>query len=137
MRTLVSLIAVALLAGCSSDDITNGDGALDQPFRIGYGQHVSIPQEDLTITFTQVDEDSRCPSDLVCIQAGKAKITITAMKEGFPADALSLTLGGTSDPNVATYLDYSITLTELMPYPTSTHMPAPNEYVATLVVTKT
>ena len=137
MKTLVSLVAVALLAGCSSDDMPNSGGSLDQPFQVGYGEQVTIPQEDLTLGFTQVDEDSRCPADLVCIQAGKAKITITAMKEGFPTEVLSLTLGGTSGGNVATYLDYSIRLTKLMPYPLSNHYPVPDEYVATFVVTKT
>jgi hypothetical protein len=137
MKTLVSLVAVGLLAGCSSDDMTGSQGSLDQPFRVGYAQHVTIQQEDLTLSFTQLNDDGRCPAGSVCIIAGSATITITVSKDGAVPETRKLTIGeGGGSGSVAAYLDYTITLVKLEPYPVDNGPRNPNEYIATLVVTK-
>ena len=138
MKPLIFLVAVALLAGCSSDDMTNSQGSLDQPFKVGYGQHVTLLREDLTLSFTQLNGDGRCPAGWECLVVGQATITVALSKEAFPAETRMLTLGGSvPGANVATYLDYTITLVKLDPYPVNDGPRNPNAYVATLVVTKT
>jgi hypothetical protein len=135
MRT-AALLAISLLAGCSNGDAVFNHGSLDRPFSVAYAQQVTIPNEELTIDFTQLNEDSRCPLGTICVIAGQATITITATKTGSPGESFTLTLGPVKDTNTATYLNYTITLVKLTPYPMVNRMPVPSEYVATLVVTK-
>ena len=50
--------------------------ALAQEFTQAPGQSAAIRGEGLHLRFLQVTEDSRCPGDVTCIQAGKASCVI-------------------------------------------------------------
>jgi hypothetical protein len=123
------ILAMLLLVGCSTDHI--GSGGLNQALKVGYGDAVGIRGEGLTIGFTAVNEDSRCWVDVLCDAAGQATITIIVAKEGSAFESRLLTI---PFPDTAGYQNYTITLLQLVPRPISTHVPRPEEYVATLVV---
>ena len=103
---------------------------LDEPFKLAYGQTADIRGEGLSLTFSEVSEDSRCPTGATCITAGRAAIVVKAMKGGSTAD-LRLTMPGAA---TAGFQEYSITVAALTPHPAVDHLPAHGEYTATLQV---
>ena len=127
----LALAAVVLLGGCSSGESRHPQ--LDEGFKLAYATARTIDGEQLTLRFAAINEDSRCPSDVQCVQAGQATITLRLAKDGAEVATRTLTLPGAE---VATYLNYTVTLLELAPYPVSTHQATANEYVATLVVAR-
>ena len=72
--------------------------------------------EDLKVSFLGINDDSRCPSDVQCIQAGWVTVRLRVgdqeMQLRLPGDA--------TIPNAAVAGSYIITLVEVTPYPTST-----------------
>ncbi len=129
MKLLVFL--AALMAGCSSDSDTVI--TLDQPFTLGYAEHRSVDRDTLTLTFTAVIEDSRCPTGVQCVQAGQASIALQASADGSASQELTLTV---PTPDTATYAGYSIQLLSLDPYPVADQPTETEKYEATLVVSK-
>jgi hypothetical protein len=108
---------------------------LGKPFELKFGQKASINSEKIDITFTGLIEDSRCPSDVVCIQAGQATIEVSVMVNGTDAGRQNLTVGPRGNES-ATFGQYLVRLEKLDPYPVSTKQTAQEDYVATLVVSK-
>jgi len=127
----LTLMAVLWLGGCSTGDARHP--GLDEGFKLAYATEQMIDGEKLTLSFTEINEDSRCPSDVQCVQAGQATITLRLTKDGAELATRTLTLPGAES---ATYMNYTVTLLELAPYPVSTHQTVASEYVATLVVAK-
>jgi hypothetical protein len=84
--------------------------ALGETFPVGVGEAVTIAGEGLTVTFTSVVSDNRCPPGVQCIVAGSATISVTAAKAGMPVAGLTL---GTDTPTSATYGKYTIELVGL------------------------
>lgn len=84
--------------------------------------------DDLKVTFLGVEDDSRCPFDVTCIQAGwittRIQIGDQQVRLRLPGDA--------SVPNAAVAGSYIVTLVEVTPYPKSTEKI--NDYTATLRV---
>jgi hypothetical protein len=109
---------------------------LGRPFDLKFGQQASsIDSEKIDITFTDLIEDSRCPSDVVCIQAGRATIAVSVAVNGTDAGQQNLTVGPNGNSS-ATFGQYSIRLVKLDPYPVSTKQTAKEDYIATLIVSK-
>ena len=94
----------------------------------------------LWLTFTGVPEDSRCPTDVVCVWEGDAVAEITAhppcYKEGCLAPSAQFRLHTTLEPKSAEYFGYRVTLVRLMPHPVSTRHIEQREYVAWVKVTQ-
>lgn len=125
---LILLILVSM--ACSSDEFESP--GLGDDLMVAFGERVLIPAESLIITFTELNEDSRCPSDVICGWEGQATITVTIARGSSDAEPRTLREHG----EAASFFHYSIALVELSPYPTTSHQSTPDEYVATLVVTK-
>lgn len=104
---------------------------LDTEFEIKSQQHIEIPTENLTITFLEVSEDSRCPSDVTCVWAGKATLRLDVAKDQNKVITLS-----TDDNAVSMFDQYQIQLMDLKPYPISTTHINSEDYVVTIGVTK-
>jgi hypothetical protein len=130
---LITVLAVAL-GGCS--DSGSNLGALDKPLRVAYQDQVTLPAQDLTIVFTALDEDSRCPVPATCAAAGQATMSIALSMPDSPIEPRTLTLGPAPGSKVAGYQGFTITLVKLVPYPSVGHQPLPSDYVATLVVSR-
>ena len=126
MRLLPVLVALFLVA-------CEGNPKLDQEITLAFSEQKTIEDEALTLTFTALNEESRCPGGTQCAWAGQATITIEASKPGTSPASFALTV---PSPNTTSYSGYSITLVDLAPYPTAGHQAAPEEYVATLLVTR-
>src|SRR4051812_20006945 len=48
----------------------------DEPFTLAFGDRARIEHRDTRVRFTAMIEDSRCPADVRCIQAGRARVRL-------------------------------------------------------------
>lgn len=92
----------------------------------------TITFDTLKITFLKTLEDSRCPSDVTCIWQGRASIKLNTEIENQKKDII-LTTGENSTIQMEMY---KINLIDLKPYPISTKIIIPEEYVVTLDISK-
>jgi hypothetical protein len=76
----------------------------------------------VSISFAAVTEDSRCPSDVQCIQAGIVKVSVQTI-DGMGTSTMEIKPGDT-----ITTETLSITLLEVSPYPISTQRILPEDY---------
>jgi hypothetical protein len=114
------------------------NATLGEEFRLGTGETAFIQPDNLKITFLNVTEGSRCPSDVVCVWAGQAVAVLQISKEDrvfFPL--ANITVSGSGEGLSNANVDgkgYSLKITKLEPYPKSTEKTA--NYTVTLVVSK-
>jgi len=95
------------------------------------GTSATLP-DGLKVTLDGVKSDSRCPSDVQCVRAGEAVVTVTLSK---PADGqVQRELRTTAPASEAPYLTYVVKLVALAPYPKSPQQIRPEDYVATFTV---
>jgi hypothetical protein len=145
-RILVSSYAVLGLAlgtgaiAAAAIDATHSPAAasidpatpLGQPFALVEGE-AAIVDGRLTVRFSDLIEDSRCPTDVQCVWEGNAAIAV----EVSIADSLPATLCLNTNPRfatAATYASYSIELLALDPYPSMSTATA-EPFRAALIVT--
>jgi hypothetical protein len=112
------------------------------PFQLKTGQTALLDQQGPLMEFVEVVEDSRCALDVVCIQAGRARVLlrVSSLGDVLGFSTLELTLeAGLADPEAGTvtgiFDKYLFELSVLDPYPKTT-APQPPDYTATIVVTK-
>ncbi|MBR8833728.1 MAG: hypothetical protein DSM106950_06730 [Stigonema ocellatum SAG 48.90 = DSM 106950] len=108
---------------------------LDTQFKLKYGQIALISSEKLRIKFLNVTNDSRCPIDVQCIQAGQVTIELEIFKNNRSIGTLSLTSNAGREDLAIGYVDgYSIKLVRVDPLPRTTKPIDISDYVATLIV---
>lgn len=82
----------------------------------------TAPFKDLSIRTLSIEEDSRCPSDVQCIQAGTVRVKVQVVSGmGTSTSVLKLEEVFTTEAEV-------ITLTDVRPYPKSTQTIASADY---------
>jgi hypothetical protein len=114
--------------------------SLDRSFQLIVGQTVKIGSEGPWVEFLSIEEDSRCPLDVVCIQSGKATVKIGVRFDALDTGFQELTLEvGNFDADTGKVTGesgaYLIEASVLDPYP-RTSIQDPPEYVVTLTVTE-
>lgn len=126
-------------------DATSATGStdLESPFSIGINQTAYLASADLDLSFVDVTEDSRCPSDVQCIWAGQVSVLVELkiVSSGENLGRFGMTLigaaeSGTDNDDHLSIGGYLVELVNVMPYPISTRVIDPSEYVATLTVSK-
>ncbi len=134
------IVTAALVASLSlqPSDTKNAYAAdataeIGQPFILGVNQTAHIEPAGFDVTFVIVTEDSRCPSDVVCVWAGQVSIVVDVKASGGSHGQLTLTLTG-GQASAKSFGRYSIKLLDVQPYPLSTEEILPSDYVTTLVV---
>ena len=133
---------VLALAGCQShaaqaDPIEAG---LDHEFVLHGGQEVTIRGADLRLRFTDVLEDSRCPTEVECFWTGQARIAVDAVHgQGVPTPVEFNTNPAPGQGKLTNEVgNYTVELKSLDPYPkTPDDSPALTDYRATLLVRQT
>lgn len=68
--------------------------ALGEAFSVKVGESVSVTGAGLSVTFTALVSDSRCPRGVQCIQAGNAVITVGLARAGSAPVTLTLNTDG-------------------------------------------
>lgn len=96
--TLIPLFLTCLfVTACASAPFSLSPAAtpvqaqLDQPFTLDFGRSVQLAGDDLTVTFVEMRQDSRCPSEVNCAERGQAIISIQAQKGSLPPSTFDLT----------------------------------------------
>ena len=128
------ILCLLVATGCDEKSAIGPSVPLNERFTLGVGDVALIDGTELRVQFTRVSGDSRCPADAVCIQGGDAIVHLRALAGGFRADFELHT--GDARQAVAVHRDVRIELVQLQPYPFSSRTIAPDEYVVTLLVTR-
>ena len=132
---------IALGSGCHNPLLDQEEdlipAELGEQFQLTVNQTAFIESENMKITFSDVLEDSRCPSDVVCVWEGQISVLVSILQNEQPLGELMLT-GRAGNEELATegLEGYSIRLVLADPYPISTEIIELSDYVITLVVTK-
>ena len=144
MRTAPRWLIVAVLAlamtACQASRKADADPvefALGQQFPLSGGQEATIAGENLRVRFTDVLEDSRCPTEVECFWTGQARIAAAVEPAGREATIVDFNTNPAPGQNVQSVAvdGYTIDLKSLEPYPrTPDDGVALEEYTATLVV---
>lgn len=90
--------------------------------------------KNLTIKFVSLVEDSRCPTDTKCIQAGNARIQIEVKKAGGASKTFELNTN--TKPQAVSFAGYTIKLTDLNPKPATNIRINRNGYTAAFIIFK-
>ena len=131
MRPLAALICLLLGTACS-DSPTGPTVPLNSEFVLAPGNSAFIEDAPASVRFNRVTGDSRCPADVVCVQGGDAIVSVTVTSTSGSREHELHT--GTMAP--VRHDDLTITLVQLAPYPFSSGPIQPNDYRATLRVTR-
>lgn len=113
----------------------SGPAALEQPFRLGVGESATLEAEKLVIRFVKVQGDTRCPSDVQCVQAGEAFALLEVQQAGGPVNSLIVSTMPTRPKGI--FGEYWMQLQNVEPGPAKLGETIPPEaYVITLLVTR-
>jgi hypothetical protein len=154
---LVSLLVAVLMIGCAPapagapedaeptptdeptaeateepTEVVEDTHTIGEPFDVAYGESAVLDGGALTLSFDQVLEDSRCPADAMCVQAGQAVVLLTVNGEEVTLTIPSLDENAASE----TVGEYTITLSDVQPYPLASDPHEHEEYVIKLAVAK-
>ena len=100
-------------------------------FALAPGQTAEIKRSDTRITFRQVREDSRCPTDVTCVWEGDAKVEVVIARAGSPDETKLLSIKA---PNNETRVgNLKIRFVGLTPVPRQADAGAPKNYLAEFV----
>lgn len=130
MHTRRFVLALCLLSttACLGNSPT---APVDRQVVLAPGQTTEIAG-GLSLRFIGVSGDSRCPADAICVQGGDAIVRISIVSNGATGERDLHT--GSLQP--VTYEGVRVELIQLEPYPFSSRAIRPDEYRATLRVTR-
>ena len=131
MRIVLAFALFALVA-CDESPTAPTVG-LNQEFVLAPGEMAKVADTGLNIRFSGVQGDSRCPADAFCILGGDALVRIEVLSFGGGRREHDLHTG---DLRPVVHEGVTIALVKLEPYPFSSRTIQPNEYRATLRVTR-
>lgn len=140
MIRLALLALVFALAGCQFMNHAEAgpvEFELKQDFPLSGGQEATITGENLRLRFTDVLEDSRCPTEVECFWTGQARIAVAVAPAGRAATTVDFNTNPAPGQNVQSVdVDgYTVELKSLEPYPrTPDDGIALEDYTATLSV---
>ena len=148
--TLLFLLLILTVVSCTADDTASPTAEpeptatpdlltieLDQPITVPRGQTAVLATTDLNLTFVDLLFESRCPSNVQCVEAGEARISIRVSQNGTAEETLEMNTNPPLKQDVVVYGGFQIQLTALNPYPEEIHQRIPaRQYEATFVVTE-
>lgn len=130
MRALLLVLLCAALAGCSSP--TAPTVPFNREFTLAPGEEVAVANTASRIRFIDVQNDSRCPADALCILGGDALVRVAITSKGAHTERYELHTGSTQP---VSHRGFVVRLISLTPYPFSSTPIRPDEYRVTLRVT--
>ncbi len=135
---------VYLMSGCTKTENPNPDiddqsstiRSWDEDFELAIGETARIEPGDLTIKATDISEDSRCPSKVVCVWAGRVTVQLEIDYLGIQ-HSVALTIGGSQESDVVIIDDIEIKLLSVLPYPEEPGGIEKEDYIIILMVQET
>jgi hypothetical protein len=135
MRAAIVVICLLAATGCDENSPTAPTVSLGERVTLAPREVVAVRDTDLRVQFVRVSGDSRCPADALCILGGDALVHVR-VREGAGREAEYELHTGDSTHAAVVYQNVRIALSELQPYPFSARTIAPDDYRATLTVTR-
>jgi hypothetical protein len=120
--TLVVGLSTLLAAACATSTGAVRPIGLNQETELSPGQ--SVQSGSLRVTFTRVENDSRCPADVVCVWEGDALVKIEVSEQPGDPVARELHTSGSAGASEITYGGFRIELVRLSPQ-THSQQPIP------------
>ena len=120
VRGSITLLLFTLVACGGGGGDTPGDDYLDDPplwneYTIGYAETINLA-EGVSIEFTAVEQDTRCPTNVQCVDQGNAQILLTTFT---PRGQGSVRLNTNNTLPISALFDfYGVELRNLDPKPT-------------------
>lgn len=132
MRAFIILLLFSTtMIGCF-DALTDYDEVLlDNEFDLKINHFVFIPSKGIHIEFKNVEGDSRCPIDRICIWEGNAVVVLELKNSA--GDRRMVKVNTNLDPKNAEFYETIISLRGLSPYPQSSEPINPGDYVVRLI----
>lgn len=120
-RRWTSIAAVAACVACAGATSAPKGAQVGEPFALLVGESATVAQTSIVVRFASVNE-SRCPTDVTCVHAGDAAVTLTFSGAGAErTDTLHLM----REPRAARYGNYRFELMDVQPVPRTTAPPSP------------
>ena len=127
-RSLTAILVCGLLlAGCELLGFPSGGGIPDDltasvgdPFEIEIGQTAVLDDANAEVRFVDLPEDSRCPTNLVCVWSGRVRADfVLVLPDGIHPFTFDGYVGGKADgPKLSLQVaGFNIVLKALAPYP--------------------
>jgi len=133
LHFLVFLCVVLAASSCSGlDDV---QVRLNEEFCLSIGQHASVTGEDLAVSFVEVTEDSRCPSNVTCVWAGRVSCVVELTHTGSSYRMTLTEPGLTSEYTREEYEEYELAF-HVTPYPEAGMKIANDTYRLHLIISK-
>jgi hypothetical protein len=129
MRSFILTIIATLLLG----GFTSVPAQAAETIKIKVNHQKNVVGGRVSVRFAKMIEDSRCPHDVQCIQAGNARVSIRVSR-GKKSEVFTIS----TDPRneIAHFEGYEFRLVSLSPEPRSNIRINPDGYVATIEVSK-
>jgi hypothetical protein len=125
------------LASCQNEAPCN-HYQLDTPIEIGFSKTISFCDESMSISFTKVISDSRCPENVVCIWQGLAEVEVLISVSGREEKFLLSTYPPFNNiPSEVVFGDYRFSLENVSPYPNTSKSYQEKDYSIEMLVEKT
>lgn len=136
MTAKVLFLLLASLGGASQDPSASTGAPLGEEFRMKIGQRVTIKGQKLSIKFSAVRDESRCPTGVQCVWEGNAVVVVEVSKKKKNVVQAMLNTNASIKPNHLEYRGYTIKLAGLNPHPKADQRIDPTDYEAVFLVTK-
>lgn len=137
MKTLIfSLALVLLLQGCGRSDEPGAQPQLfdlNEAITLRTGDSGVLRGEDFSIRLLEVFDESRCPEGVMCLWAGEVKLKF-AVEAGAITDTLVTAFP--SEGSRAISGGYTLTITDVTPYPKEGKTIKPKDYRARLIISR-
>ena len=131
---LISVVILTILSSCQSSEGTI-KVSLNDEFSLAIGQTVELQEEQLTIKFEGIQEDSRCPRGATCIWQGRVSYVLQ-ISDSSDSTKIVLTEPGLSDQyGKIIYKKYEFT-SHVQPYPELGKKISSEEYRVLLTIKK-
>ncbi|MBI4979931.1 hypothetical protein HZC30_00060 [Candidatus Woesearchaeota archaeon] len=130
---------IVFISGCvkQTPPETAVTALLDNSFQLKINQTAFIESENLKIKFLNVTEDSRCPSDVVCVWGGQVTVVVNVLKNNKNRGDFNLTSRAAQGEMAIKNLERdSIKLIKVEPYPKTTPKIELSDYNIILIVFK-
>ncbi len=136
-KFIFALVAVAtLLFACKKDDNSNIKTVqLNEVFSLKVNQTAELDNDGLKITFLEITEDSRCPTNADCFWAGRV-VAEFKVEKGGESVIKTLTDNPENDPMLSTTFTafgHLVKLDEVTPYPDGSPI-AQKDYVVKIEI---
>jgi hypothetical protein len=134
------MLAAALVAGACASKATQPDQEAGEPqhaqladtLRLHAGDVARIGASSVVVAFREVEQDSRCPIDALCVWAGDAAVRIDLTNDQRAWSAA--TLHSFLEPKAVEFDAYVFRLLEVAPPNVSTERTRPEDYIIALEV---